>query len=96
MNSVPHHTMPQNLNLFPHIKYLTTVFYLRTRENQSALQLAISHRLQPVVDSLCKNGADPNVNDEHGNCPLWAAMKSKQFEIAETLVSIVLARISLI
>ena len=41
-----------------------------------------------MVDSLCKNGADANVTDGRGNCPLWAALKSRQFEIAETLVNI--------
>lgn len=72
---------------------LIVLSFCRTKENQSALQLAISHRLQPVVDSLCKNGADPNINDEYGNCPLWAAMKSRQFGIAETLVSKVALKI---
>lgn len=70
-----------------HITFLVLFCYFRAKDNQSALQLSISHRLQPVVDSLCKNGAEANVSDEHGNCPLWAALKSRQFEIAETLVN---------
>ena len=62
----------------------------RTKENKTALQLAIQCHLQPVVDALCKKGADLNSCDEKNNCPLWVALKSGQQDIASTLVSIIL------
>ena len=62
----------------------------RTKENKTALQLAIQCHLQPVVDALCKKGADLNSCDEKSNCPLWVALKSGQQDIASTLVSIIL------
>ena len=62
-------------------------FCSRTKENKTPLQLAIQCRLQPVVDALCKKGADLNSCDEKNNCPLWVALKSGQQDIASTLVS---------
>lgn len=60
---------------------------LRTRDNRSPLQLAITRRLPGVVEVLCQRGADLNAVDEHGTMPLWAALMSKQMDIAATLVS---------
>ena len=51
--------------------------------------MAIRLQLEPVVDSLCKRGADVNSSDHNGNTPLWIALKSRQMDIASTLVSFV-------
>ena len=56
----------------------------------SPLLMAIRLQLEPVVDALCKRGADGNSSDENGNTPLWIALKSRQMDIAATLVSIIL------
>ena len=53
----------------------------------SPLLMAIRLQLDPVVDSLCKRGADVNSGDENGNTPVWIALKSRQMDIASTLVS---------
>ena len=58
----------------------------RTRDNRSPLQLAITRRLPSVVEVLCQRGADLNAVDENGTMPLWAALMSKQMDIATTLV----------
>ena len=59
-----------------------------TKENMSPLLMAIRLQLEPVVDSLCKRGADENSSDENGNTPLWIALKSRQMDIATTLVCV--------
>ena len=49
--------------------------------------MAIRLQLEPVVDALCKRGADVNKSDANGNTPLWVALKSRRMDIASTLVS---------
>lgn len=53
----------------------------------TCLQLAIKCHLAGVVEVLCEKGADLNVMDEKGNCPLWDALDSGQEEVASILVS---------
>lgn len=60
----------------------------RTKDGQTALQLAISNQLPLVVDALCTRGADMSVADDKGNPPLWLALESNLEDIASTLVSI--------
>ncbi len=52
----------------------------------SPILMAIHLQLEPVVDALCKRGTDVNGSDENGNTPLWIALKSRQLDIAATLV----------
>ena len=75
------------LVLFFQLAGLFTVFSVRTKENISPLMMAIRLQLEPVVDALCKRGADVNKSDGNGNTPLWVALKSRRMNIASTLVS---------
>lgn len=59
----------------------------RTREGETALQLAISNQLPLVVDAICTRGADMSVVNDSGDPPLWLALDSNLEDIASTLVS---------
>jgi len=60
---------------------------VRTREeNDHPLHMAITNKLPKVVDGLCKRGVDMSVQNKDGACPLWAALKSEQMDVAEVLV----------
>lgn len=58
----------------------------RTRDGETALQLAIRNQLPLVVDAICTRGADMSVPDEKGNPPLWLALANSLEDIASTLV----------
>ncbi|MGH0169829.1 UNVERIFIED_CONTAM: hypothetical protein FKN15_067623 [Acipenser sinensis] len=58
---------------------------VRTRDRETALQLAISNQLPLVVDAICTRGADMSVLDEKGNPPLWLALEKGLEDIASTL-----------
>ena len=60
----------------------------RTKDNQTCLQLAIKRHLPVVVDALCQRGANMNIVDESGDCPLWQALETGQEDIASTLVNL--------
>lgn len=62
------------------------MFFFRTVDYESPLQLAIHCRLSAVVDALCMRGVDMSALDLLGNCPLWAALDSDQENIASILV----------
>lgn len=53
----------------------------------SALQMAIHLHLLEAVEALCKRGVNVNSSDARGNTPLLIALKSKQTDIATSLVS---------
>ncbi|XP_055604737.1 rabankyrin-5 [Uranotaenia lowii] len=57
-----------------------------TADQESPLQLAIHCRLPDVVDALCIRGVSFSAPDNKGDCPLWCALQSEQFEIASVLV----------
>lgn len=57
-----------------------------TADQESPLQLAIHCRLPDVVDALCIGGVSFSAPDNKGDCPLWSALQSEQFEIASVLV----------
>lgn len=57
-----------------------------TADQESPLQLAIHCRLPDVVDVLCTRGVSFSAPDNKGDCPLWSALESEQFEIASVLV----------
>lgn len=57
-----------------------------TADQESPLQLAIHCRLPDVVDALCTRGVSFSAPDNKGDCPLWSALESEQFEIASVLV----------
>ncbi|XP_077996108.1 rabankyrin-5-like isoform X2 [Glandiceps talaboti] len=59
---------------------------IKTKENETPLQLSIKRHLPVVVDALCVRGANMNVIDENGNPPLWVALESGQEDVASTLV----------
>lgn len=60
---------------------------LRSRDNLSALQLAVKRHLPLVVENLCKKGADMSILDSEGNSPLWNALDTGQEDIASILVA---------
>lgn len=57
-----------------------------TADQESPLQLAIHCRLPDVVDALCIREVSFSAPDNKGDCPLWSALQSEQFEIASVLV----------
>ncbi|XP_064648552.1 rabankyrin-5-like isoform X2 [Lineus longissimus] len=59
---------------------------IKTRDNETPLQLAIKRHLPVVVDALCSRGANMNMISERGDCPLWQALETGQEDIASTLV----------
>ncbi|KAI0209082.1 Rabankyrin-5 [Lamellibrachia satsuma] len=59
---------------------------IRTKDNQTCLELAIKRHLVAVVDQLCKQGAAVNETDDNGDCPLWQALDTGQEDIASLLV----------
>ena len=56
-------------------------------DGTNCLQLAIRKQLMKVVDALCQRGANMNLMDASGNCPLWEALESGHEDIASVLVS---------
>ena len=50
--------------------------------------MAIDHQLPPVVKRLCEKGANMNLMDNEGNCPLWQALEQNQEDIASILVCV--------
>ncbi|KAK7469532.1 hypothetical protein BaRGS_00036438, partial [Batillaria attramentaria] len=50
------------------------------------LQRAIARHLPVIVETLCGRGANMNVSDSEGNCPLWQALETGQEDIAQILV----------
>lgn len=58
----------------------------RNKEDMSALQMAIHLHLLEAVEALCKRGVNVNSSDARGNTPLLIALKSKQTDIATSLV----------
>lgn len=50
------------------------------------LQCAIARHLPVIVETLCGRGANMNVSDSEGNCPLWQALETGQEDIAQILV----------
>ena len=51
------------------------------------LEMAIHLQLAEVVEVLCKHGADANHTDKFGNTVLFRALKTRQMDMALTLVS---------
>ena len=77
------------------IKHLTFFFpsefyhiYLpcRSPDKLRPLQRAIARHLPVIVETLCKRGADMDVADNEGNCPLWQALETGQEDVALILV----------
>lgn len=66
--------------------FTATIFFSRTRENESPLQLAVKRHMPVIVDALCKAGADVNAVDDNGNSILWMALESGQEDVASILV----------
>ena len=62
------------------------IYFLRSSDNLSALQLAVKRHLPLVVENLCKRGADTSILDENGNSSLWNALDTGQEDIATILV----------
>ncbi|XP_076453246.1 rabankyrin-5-like [Babylonia areolata] len=50
------------------------------------LQRAITRHLPVIVETLCQRGANMDVLDSEGNCPLWQALETGQEDIAHILV----------
>ncbi len=50
------------------------------RKGYTALHFAASMRSVELAAMLLKKGADPNLQDEHGNSPLWTAVFSSMGE----------------
>ena len=50
------------------------------------LQRAIARHLPVIVETLCGRGANMDVADSEGNCPLWQALETGQEDIAFILV----------
>jgi len=57
---------------------------IRTPKGQTALELAIELNLPPVVEGLCRKGADLT-SSQSSDPPLWMALQKNQ-ELASTLV----------
>ena len=67
--------------------YSFSLLSYSNKENMSPLELAIHLELAGVVDILCRHGADVNHKDKFGNTVLFRALKSKQLDMALTLVN---------
>ena len=63
---------------------------------EGLLILAIRHQLEPVADRLCEMGVDLGASDQHGNSPLWVALRSRQETIATKLVSVALRAVNVV
>ncbi|XP_025091346.1 rabankyrin-5-like isoform X2 [Pomacea canaliculata] len=55
-------------------------------EKLRPLQRAIARHLPVIVETLCGRGANMNIMDGDGNCPLWQALDTGQEDIAQILV----------
>ena len=53
----------------------------------TALRAAIKQQLPEVVKRLCEKGANMNLLEKDGNCPLWLALELQNEDIASILVS---------
>ncbi|KAG1657884.1 Rabankyrin-5 [Nymphon striatum] len=59
---------------------------VKTKDGETALQLAIKRHLPVVVEALCGLGVDMRGTSDVGQCPLWIALDSGQEDIASILV----------
>jgi len=58
---------------------------LKDKTGYTALHFAAYYNSFPIVKMLLENGADPNIQDIHGNIPLWTAMFNSQRKISEVI-----------
>lgn len=69
------------------IMIMIKIFFLaRTNEFETPLQHAIRRHLPVVVDVLSKKGANLNIKNKDGDCPLWQALDSGQEDVEQVLV----------
>lgn len=61
-------------------------YFSRTNDFETPLQHAILRHLPVVVDVLSKKGANLNIKNQEGDCPLWQALDSGQEDVAQVLV----------
>lgn len=61
-------------------------YFSRTNDFETPLQHAIRRHLPVVVDVLSKKGANLNIKNQEGDCPLWQALDSGQEDVAQVLV----------
>ena len=74
------------LNRYTHLMDVVPCSVCRSPDGETPLQHAITRHLPVVVDVLCTKGADMNVVNPTGNCPLWQALDTGQEDIAQCLV----------
>ena len=70
----------------PFHEILTHRFPFRTGDNVTPLELAIEANLAPVVETLCRKGADLSASSNPEDSPLWKALQNEDEEIASILV----------